>query len=92
MPDHICKVCGQALSGATALTTHMRTHTGEQPFQCEVCGKRFNHGSNLTRHMRIHTGQRPESPISPGTAGKHTHPNQQPSLSLCMRTRNQWEW
>ena len=33
-----------------------------------------------------------ESPISPGTAGKHTHPNQQPSLSLCVRTRNQWEW
>ena len=45
MPNSICKECGQALSSAKALKIHMRTHTGEQPYQCEICNRRFNHSS-----------------------------------------------
>ena len=59
MPDYICEVCGQALSSASALTTHMRTHTGEQPYQCEACSLCFSHPNNLARHMRTHTGESP---------------------------------
>ena len=59
MPDYICEVCGQALSSASALTTHMRTHTEELPYQCEACFLCFSHPNNLARHMRTHTGESP---------------------------------
>ena len=59
MPDYTCEVCGQALSSASALTTHMRTHTGELPYQCEACFLCFSHPNNLARHMRTHTGESP---------------------------------
>ena len=61
MPDYICEVCGQALSSASALTTHMRTHTGEQPYQCEVCSRRFAQATNLIQHMLTHTNSCPFS-------------------------------
>ena len=59
MPDYICEVCKKVFASPSALKTHMRTHTGEQPYQCEVCSRRFSRAENLTTHMRIHTGQKP---------------------------------
>lgn len=50
------QVCEAAFCRKPYLEVHMRTHTGERPFQCNLCLKRFSQKSSLNTHKRIHTG------------------------------------
>ncbi|KAK0139124.1 Zinc finger and BTB domain-containing protein 7B [Merluccius polli] len=48
-----CPVCQKIIHGAGKLPRHMRTHTGEKPFQCSACGVRFTRYATLTSHICV---------------------------------------
>ncbi|XP_061674630.1 gastrula zinc finger protein XlCGF57.1-like isoform X2 [Syngnathoides biaculeatus] len=61
-----CSVCGKGFA-KHHMVRHMRTHTGEKPFNCSVCDKTFSLKAHVVSHMRRHTG---EKPFSCATCGK----------------------
>ena len=49
-----CNMCSKCFIRPSSLTQHMRSHTGEHPFNCRFCNKAFSVKSNWRRHERLH--------------------------------------
>uniref|UniRef100_A0A8C7X2U0 Spalt-like transcription factor 2 n=1 Tax=Oryzias sinensis TaxID=183150 RepID=A0A8C7X2U0_9TELE len=61
---HSCRFCGKMFSSDSALQIHLRSHTGERPYQCPVCQSRFTTRGNLKVHFLRHREQNPELSLS----------------------------
>ncbi|KAM9332844.1 uncharacterized protein sall2 [Pholidichthys leucotaenia] len=62
--QHACRFCGKLFSSDSALQIHLRSHTGERPYQCPVCLSRFTTRGNLKVHFLRHREQNPELSLS----------------------------
>jgi len=84
-----CKYCSKQFAKNFDMQQHLRSHTGEKPFQCVVCGRAFAQKSNVKKHMATHkvwphglNQTLPKEPIQPvakrdagtGTSDKDSDP------------------
>lgn len=53
---HRCPVCPAAFRHSGHLTYHIRTHSGERPFQCELCLQRFTRNTLRRQHILLKHG------------------------------------
>ncbi|KAK3090262.1 hypothetical protein FSP39_010495 [Pinctada imbricata] len=72
-----CEVCNRVFPREKSLQAHMRTHTGERPYNCDYpgCDKAFCQSGQLKTHQRLHTGEKPFMCSEQGCPSRFTHAN-----------------
>ncbi|XP_043494002.1 regulatory protein MIG1-like [Polistes fuscatus] len=72
-----CSYCNRVFPREKSLQAHLRTHTGERPYQCDFpgCLKAFTQSGQLKTHQRLHTGEKPFVCTIAGCNRRFTHAN-----------------
>ncbi|XP_065088236.1 Krueppel homolog 1-like [Ochlerotatus camptorhynchus] len=72
-----CRYCNRVFPREKSLQAHLRTHTGERPYQCDYpgCTRAFTQSGQLKTHQRLHTGERPFICAAANCQMRFTHAN-----------------
>ncbi|KAG9343443.1 hypothetical protein JZ751_013607 [Albula glossodonta] len=66
-----CPICSKVIQGAGKLPRHIRTHTGEKPYECSICKVRFTSEGSMCHRLAVAQRSWPSFQGS----GKHQHPS-----------------
>ncbi|KAJ0184283.1 hypothetical protein K1T71_000706 [Dendrolimus kikuchii] len=50
--NKLCYICGRGFAIKRTLINHIRTHSGERPYQCQHCGNRFVQKHAMLTHVK----------------------------------------
>ena len=62
-------MCERTFGHTSSLEAHVKSHTGEKPYQCAECGKCYADNKSLKSHTRAHMNDPPFDSASEGASG-----------------------